>query len=527
LIRRFAPECFILGLLLILALTLSPFNFLVKDGFSLLTIRERFGESSTLSIGELIANVFLFLPLGFGCTGLVSQKPRSTTKIWLITLIISASLSLLVEGLQIFLASRTPAITDLITNTVGGGLGGVIYLSSFKIDHYCTKLARSLKPLFSWRSFVIGMAIYVTFLFFGGFALQRLTSLETWSPAFPLMLGNEQTGDRPWQGYISQLAIADRAISKEEANQVLAAPPSLSSLKASLVAAYQFVGNGAYLDQSHQLSPLTWRGKQPFLVSPESTQGVLLGSNRWLETATPATPLIRRLQRTSQFTIDIILTPTKLFQFGPARILSLSKGLYQRNLMLGQEGNALVLRMRTSLTGRQGTEPELRISNFFTDLQSKHLLITYNGLSVKFYTTPTQPPYSLELNLGIPISRLLLVQSTEWSANLRDKNHKMLYKALYYGLIFIPLGFAWALISFRNAHFRNSKRNLNYLFIFYFFFLTILLEITFSGGRGNRLENQIYAFSMLILSAFVTRLWLQCRWEHPRFASSISTQSLH
>jgi VanZ family protein len=513
LIRRFSLEFFILGLLLILSLTLSPFNFSVQDNFALWMVKSRFRESGNpenLSIGELLANIFLFLPLGFGCAGLVAKKARSTVNIWLMTVMVSGSLSLIIEGLQVFLISRTPAVTDLVTNTVGGFLGGLIYLSSSQIDDYCTRVVRRLEPLFSWRSFLIGLVVYIAFLFCSGFFLQRLTSLKSWSPAFPLILGNEQTGNRPWEGYISQLSIADRSLSNKEAEQILTASASFKSLKVPLVAAYQFVGDGAYSDQAHQLSPLIWRGKQPPIhkADLEKEKGVRLGRGRWLETTAPATPLTRRLQRTSQFTIDTIITPTKLFQSGPARILSLSRGPYQRNLTLGQDGNALILRMRTGLTGQNGTEPELRIPTFFTDLQPKHLLITYDGLMVQFYGAPMQPPYFLELNLGISISRFLLIQSPEWSASLRDENHKLLYKALYHGIIFIPLGFAWAFISFR-----DNQRNLRYVYIFAFLLLVILIESVFSGGRGRRAENQIYALSMTIFSACIAKVWLQYRFR--------------
>jgi len=47
-------------------------------------------------------------------------------------------------------------------------------------------------------------------------------------------------------------------------------------------------------------------------------------------------------------------------QDGPARILTLSAGTRQRNLTLGQDGDDLVLRLRTPATGPNGTYPDGR-----------------------------------------------------------------------------------------------------------------------------------------------------------------------
>jgi hypothetical protein len=57
-------------------------------------------------------------------------------------------------------------------------------------------------------------------------------SFSTWNSGYPLLLGNEATGDRPWLGEFHLVAIYDRALSKDEvvfnldAGLVLAPPPS-------------------------------------------------------------------------------------------------------------------------------------------------------------------------------------------------------------------------------------------------------------------------------------------------------------
>jgi hypothetical protein len=43
--------------------------------------------------------------------------------------------------------------------------------------------------------------------------------LSTWNPRFPLLLGNETTGEYPWLGQIFLVAVYDRFLSWEEVRQ--------------------------------------------------------------------------------------------------------------------------------------------------------------------------------------------------------------------------------------------------------------------------------------------------------------------
>ena len=41
--------------------------------------------------------------------------------------------------------------------------------------------------------------------------------LDTWDHTYPLILGNESTGDRPWLGRLVSVVIYDRALEPDEA----------------------------------------------------------------------------------------------------------------------------------------------------------------------------------------------------------------------------------------------------------------------------------------------------------------------
>ena len=56
---------------------------------------------------------------------------------------------------------------------------------------------------------LIGGFLVVALLISG--TLQAGTRLSNWDSAYPLLIGNEQTGDRPWRGRVFALEITDAA----------------------------------------------------------------------------------------------------------------------------------------------------------------------------------------------------------------------------------------------------------------------------------------------------------------------------
>ncbi|MAF08901.1 hypothetical protein CMK11_00480 [Candidatus Poribacteria bacterium] len=71
--------------------------------------------------------------------------------------------------------------------------------------------------------------------------------------------------------------------------------------------------------------------------------------------------LLAACRDSGALTVEAVLRADTLTQGGPARIVSFSSSAYSRNFTLGQERNALVLRLRTPNTGENGTPPETRL----------------------------------------------------------------------------------------------------------------------------------------------------------------------
>ncbi len=469
LVFKAAPLIVTCSILFILVATLFPFNFSLPDGFSIETILTRFQQTTT-HLGDQIKNVLLFLPFGFGLMCLLQKtRLRIITKL-IVVLLASFSLTCTVEILQVFLPSREPTFADLVNNTLGGLLGFIcFYFLIFKIINYAS-LLKSKKRL-SIKQLILIFLLYIAISFIVPIPLQSATSFCNWDLNYPLLLGNEQTGNRPWQGYISEFYITDQAISKEEVSKVFSDQGSVTEGD-SLLAYYQLNGSGdSYPDRTKHLPNLTWRG-QP--TKAQNEKGVFVSSSHWLETATPVTFLNQRLHKTAEFTIGTTVATANTTQKGPARIISISSNTQERNLTIGQEGSDLIFRLRTPLNGENAQYIRQIVPNIFADTNLHKIVLTYADSVLHVYIDRLQNLHSFNFLEMLPKSD----------------------KILYYGLIFITLGSLLGLIT----PFAQGR------LIFYFMLFggivlpSLIVEFTLanSSDRSIKLENILLSILIMV-----------------------------
>jgi len=79
-------------------------------------------------------------------------------------------------------------------------------------------------------------------------------------------------------------------------------------------------------------------------------------------------------KKTGEIAIEAIVTTSRIPQFGPARIISLSRSTSKRNFTLGQQDGYLVFRLQTSNTNRNGMDFKLAPLEEGTPC---HVLVTY------------------------------------------------------------------------------------------------------------------------------------------------------
>jgi len=113
--------------------------------------------------------------------------------------------------------------------------------------------------------------------------------------------------------------------------------------------------------------------------------GLTLGApGSAVATRGPATPLIQALQTSGELTLELLVTPARPDQHGPARILSLSVDTARRNFTLAQEGDQYVLRLRTTGTDEQGM-PEVRTPAGTLQAARQHVVATYGNNLIRLY----------------------------------------------------------------------------------------------------------------------------------------------
>jgi hypothetical protein len=168
-----------------------------------------------------------------------------------------------------------------------------------------------------------------------------------------------------------------------------------------------------------------WRGPDVRHPAGATQSGLFLPGARWLRSDEAGGLVSHALRRTNQLTLKLICRAANSHQEGPARIVSVSTDPYQRNLTIGQEGSALVVRIRTPLTGPNGLEPELVQPDVFDREMERTIVVTYDGSTLASYVDGGNDSRRLELSPGAALARPLFSP-----AALDLPGYRMLFLAL-------------------------------------------------------------------------------------------------
>ncbi|TVL95452.1 MAG: hypothetical protein CV082_11000 [Candidatus Brocadia sp. BL1] len=416
----------LISLLIIFIITLYPFGFSMRGIDNRKIISYLVLEWRPSSIYDILNNILLFLPFGFGFSGYSLQvKGAHALKTLAGATIISFGISYIVEILQIFLPSRCSSLTDVFSNSVGGFLGFIyFYLWEFRVE-CIMRIKRNLLHIF------LGCAALTIF---SAIIFSFLTRPGNWDKRFHLLFGNEQTGNRPWRGSVSEILIADRAISSQEVALAFHGKDLSNLTGASLLCWYQLTDNGSYRDKTGHLSDLIWQGKYDDRYHDKAT---MFGPDQWLMTRTPAKYLTQRISKSSEFTIQLALMTANTMQSGPARIVTLSQNPSLRNFTIGQQNNDLIVRLRTPLTGKNGVYPEIVVADIFSSTKPRNLIITYSKSILRVYVDGIENSHVFAFN---PVSTLASYLFPIGAFGMK------FCKALYYALVTAPVGILCLLI---------------------------------------------------------------------------------
>jgi glycopeptide antibiotics resistance protein len=489
------------SLLAVVILTLAPFNFSFEPGGKPFFLENISNFRHRSSMDDWVANLLLYVPLGFSLSAwLQTQKVGKLTQfVWV--LLVSFSLSTAIEFLQLSLPSRVSSSTDIYANTVGGIIGMQLdrYLGHvFIVSTLTSVLQKQIRKVIHLpiQNISLILAGYLLIVFLISVSLQSVINLSNWSTVYPLLIGNDQAAGEPWHGAIANLAIADRAISQTEVAQAFAGEEVNSSMSKSVVTAYSFEPHhNRYPDKAGHSPDLVWQGES-MLQKGETVSR--LNADRWLETETPASLINQRLKQSSQFTLSAILATDNIEQTGAISIISLSnQSTDRRNFALAQDGENLIIWLRTSVTGDKGARPELIVPHVFSDTELHHLIITYAHSIVRFYIDDLENQFSFELNPGIVLFRKGIPIEELGNASLNVCN------ILYYSCLFVPLGIFIGLI------FILTKRGMTYRVVLVIegaLLLPLMLELllTVKNSRDFSLASLLLSWAVITMTIAAT-----------------------
>jgi len=248
--------------------------------------------------------------------------------------------------------------------------------------------------------------------------------LRGWDNAYHLLIGDEATGNRPWNGRLWQFGIYDSALSQQEAEQLCRA----ASRSAEGTSLRRQFGAVAYWSCSFPPAAAERVGLDSLIPSAppialsqiEPARAQVMPENHTMQrrgpialrSQTPVPDVSRRISESGAFSVELKLACDELRQSGPARILTISADASHRNLTVGQNGDGLVMRLRTPVMGENGARCAPQWRRFFADRGSKHVVLTYRDGVARLYVDG-QPDGRVVA--ATTLSAVLGIQS-EWGA---------------------------------------------------------------------------------------------------------------
>jgi len=129
------------------------FSYMGNRRVNLIPFSEPLILNGKIDVGEIILNVVIFVPLGI-YAGILFEKWIFGKKLFFFFLV-----SLIVEGLQFILAVGAFDITDIITNTLGGIIGLMIFEAIEKAFNNSVKAQKFINIIAA-----IGTVLIILFL---------------------------------------------------------------------------------------------------------------------------------------------------------------------------------------------------------------------------------------------------------------------------------------------------------------------------------------------------------------------------
>jgi VanZ family protein len=461
----------ILSLLGIAYLTLFPFKFdftatyiFHRSPFLLETSAKR------VMYLDFFLNVLLFVPFGFGVSAQACKRGRSRWISLLLALLAGAGVSYTVEVLQFYIPARDSGWEDVISNSMGSVAGFFLFqLCGGAILEKLSKWEDSFGGWLSQRRAALLLAAYFVACFGISAILQNKTRLSDWDTQCTLFVGNDASGQHPWEGQITLLQIWNRALPDKAIRQFIGRQ-SAEDESTGLLGSYDFTGSPPYRDRTNFLPELGWTPEQPQFTNARALQ---LDARAWLSTKFPVENLTQEIRKSSRFTVHIVCTPAAI-QGANGRIVSLSQAADNVNFHLRQEGPALVFYFRNPLSATHSMLVWY-IRGVFQARQARDIVAIYDGSDAFIYLDGNRVPQTYRLSPGAS-----LMHSFYFIRTLDLDGCVIVYETL----LFLPAGL---LIGAAAGKWSSQKVFVGWMLALGLVLPAVLLEVFLAGVSGRRI----------------------------------------
>ena len=325
----------------------------------------------------IAGRVVCFVPVG-----LLLAAGRSTGRLagpMLLGGLIVAAL----EAAQAGFVGRHPRLFDLTVGLVAVCTG--VVLAPRVAPALARRAARADSRAVRIRLLIAAEALLVAAII----QAHRGVGLSGWDPRYPLLIGNEETLDRPWRGQIALACFYNRPLSAsqiEKLSRLRFSQPRRLELAAAPLAAYDFRHM-----RDRRVRPLMFPGPALILRIPDEPGwertgfGLRCPGHGVTRNKGRATALIVPLIARGGLSVETFIRPADLNQSGPARIVSLSRSPSLRNFTIGQQHDRIAVRIRTPRTGVNGaaircwSKPVLRAG------EPTHIVATFGNGTLRIF----------------------------------------------------------------------------------------------------------------------------------------------
>ncbi|MDX2239299.1 MAG: VanZ family protein [Leptolyngbyaceae cyanobacterium bins.302] len=440
--KDFSPawsrKIIVLAVVVVVVCTLYPFKFSLNGMSPLAAIAQSFKSNSSLL--DIVANIILFAPLGFGLGGLLARRERSFLTNLVTIVLLCGGFSLAIEVFQVFLPGRRPTSLDVASNALGGVVGFLSFqgfgAAFYALAASLIQRSRSLLAKVSLKYLLVALGIYgvlASWLVVGW----QGSSLKGWYDGFPLTIGNnysfyhrrlEREVSGAWKGSVADVVLLDRSLSRSQVGTFFTQVQSFPPQDKSVVAAYSLRGEAGGRDLVGRSPELVWQEKPARMTD---SQGASLSAEHWLQTSAPLEFATNRIRQTSQFTLSALITAGDSPDAVPylQQIISLATPGGMGNFSLAQDGSNLGLILSVRRVNRSDRSNRQRIPNIFQDQNPHRLVVTYSGFVARIYVdevnhatvidmTPNRFQIMLYLLVLVPLAFLIALVASRVRRNL-------------------------------------------------------------------------------------------------------------